>query len=196
MKTLLLTLLLTSACGNVTLPTTPTGGGGSAAGCTTCRIFVTAATTNGSFGSVAAGDSLCAADANKPATGTYKAMIVDETGARRACSTASCGGGASENLNWVLKPSTAYTRSDGTVIGTTGANGIFGFPLTNGFAAAGSIWTGFFFDWTTFAGATCTSWSNAGGSARYGVASTTGSTAISQSSSAGTTLFSLACVEQ
>ncbi|HLD45750.1 MAG TPA: DUF1554 domain-containing protein, partial [bacterium] len=65
------------------------------------KIFVTDATYNGNLGGVAGADALCEADANKPATGTYKALIVDGV-ARVACTTANCGGGAGENIDWVL----------------------------------------------------------------------------------------------
>jgi hypothetical protein len=45
------------------------------------RIFITATTTDGLIGSggVAGADALCNVDANKPSTGTYRALLVDGT---------------------------------------------------------------------------------------------------------------------
>lgn len=156
-------------------------------GCSTCKIFITAATHDGNFGGVTAADSFCATDANLPAGGgTYKALI-----------------GASTRLppstNWPLKASTAYVRSDGvTAIGTTTAARIFSFNLTNAIAGAGSAWTG-------LSGAmaqaveNCTDWTaNAGGGnpTKYGTATQVDSRAIEQGATFCSGLFSLYCVEQ
>ena len=146
-----LMLSLTVSCGKSKLDTTPSstnntsGGTPQASGCSTnCKIFVSATTTAGNFGSIAAADTICANDANKPAGGgTYKAMVVKGTD-RRACSTDNCGGGTSEHIDWVLKANTSYYKADGTtLIGSTDANGLLGSTVPQAMDAAGSnVWTG------------------------------------------------------
>jgi hypothetical protein len=92
-------------------------------------IFTTSGTNNGNFGGMAGADAYCTSDANKPTRGTYKAMLVDGTN-RVACTSSFCGGsGVSEHVDWVLDPTTLYSRSDGTPIGTTTSAGVFTFPL-------------------------------------------------------------------
>ncbi|MEK6743070.1 MAG: DUF1554 domain-containing protein [Nitrospirota bacterium] len=109
--------------------------------CTTCMTFVTAATYSGDIktaggkaNAIASADSLCMADASKPAGGgTYKAMLVDGVN-RVACTTANCGGGVSEHIDWVLHASTTYVRSDGTTtVMITDTTGIWNFvdPITD-----------------------------------------------------------------
>ena len=165
-------------------------------------IFITAATTTGNIGSIAAADALCAADANKPDAGTYKAMIVDGPN-RQACTSAGCTvGGASEHTDWVLSASTAYYRPDGTTaIATTTSNGVFNLvtELTNSFSATSyGVWSGMLGDWTTSPGGSCTNWSSSAGgeSANYGDTSKKDTNAISTAVQACSTSSYLACVEQ
>ena len=47
-------------------------------------------------------DQKCSDDVDKPSTGTYNAMVVAGT-TRRACSSANCGGGTGEHIDWVLQ---------------------------------------------------------------------------------------------
>lgn len=80
--------------------------------CTTCRMFVTQSQYDGDRGGITGADEKCNQDANKPATGTYKALLMD---ANRSMTT-----------DWVLQANTNYVRADGvTVVGTTNAQGIF-----------------------------------------------------------------------
>ena len=127
------------------------GSSGGSSGCSTCTIFVTTGTSDGLIGAggIAEADAFCMADAGYPGTGTYKALIVDGTN-RIACTTANCSGGAGEHTDWVLKASTAYVRSNGsTAIGTTTAEGIFSFPLTNSWASgSGKLLTRLFKNFT------------------------------------------------
>lgn len=145
-------------------------------------------------------------DTNYPGTGTYKAMLVDNT--RTACTTANCSGGTSENLNWVLQANRTYNRvSDGATVGTTTSARIFTFPLTNVVGGAvNNIWTALKADWTTGAG-TCSNWtSNSNAiSAFYGYTQFTDSGSIHTTQSGldtpapcdGSTYFpALLCVEQ
>ncbi|TGK82573.1 hypothetical protein EHQ24_15150 [Leptospira noumeaensis] len=83
---------------------------------TVYKVFVTAATFNGNLQGAAANgpagaDLKCNADANKPATGTYKAMLTTDNGARRPCSSDNCGGGVSENTDWVFQSGRIYIRA-------------------------------------------------------------------------------------
>lgn len=165
---LLLSLALLSSCGSLLDGSTsdgtslesaagddPATGGGGAASCTTnCKIFVTAANHNGGFGltaasALAAMDSACSSDANKPSGGgTYKALV--------GSSNRTVGN------NWPLRASTAYYQADGaTLIGTTTAGSIFSFPLSAGFTSTGGLntWSGLT---NTFAlgGSTCVNWTS------------------------------------
>jgi hypothetical protein len=144
-----------------TLVTTPTG----STDCNPCRIFLTATTTTGDVG-VAGFDAICTSDANKPATGTYKAFAVDSS-TRVACTTANCSGGPSEHTDWVLHGNTDYTRVDSTIIGRTDTNGLWIFPLTNAIAAnSDRSWTGFestVVDWRTEDVDNCSNWSSLAG---------------------------------
>ncbi|PKA23384.1 hypothetical protein CH381_26070 [Leptospira sp. mixed culture ATI2-C-A1] len=119
------------------------------------KVFVTAATFNGDLKGAAAdgpagADLKCNADANKPSTGTYKAMLTDGTN-RRACTTDNCGGGAGENYYWVFQPGEIYVRStDSASLFTANASGIILAPAANMLnhsfdsgTPAKEYWTGF-----------------------------------------------------
>lgn len=104
-------------------------------------------------------DEQCQADANANNLSdngytTYKALVMTNTTTnnvrrRVACSTAYCGTGPGEAIGWVLEANTEYRRANGTtVIGTTNANAIFDFPLTNSFTGVDEeYWTGFTDTW-------------------------------------------------
>ncbi len=197
------------AASNASNSTSTSTSTGTATACTTCRMFVTAATYNGVLGGVTGADAKCASDTNKPSTGTYKAMLVDGTN-RVACTTANCSGGISENVNWVLKANTAYTRTDGTAIGTTNSAAIFT-TLTNAVTTSptyNEYRTGMAFsstpDWKAHATGHCTNYSASSGT---GVCGNASSSAIStgggtssnflytNGTSCGTSV-ALLCVEQ
>jgi hypothetical protein len=66
-------------------------------------------------------DNFCQTDANRPDSGTYKAILVD--GVSRDALTP---------LDWVLKPNTTYDQAENNVvIGTTTAAALFGQNLEN-----------------------------------------------------------------
>lgn len=152
----------------------------------TCRnkvIWVTNATVDGRFGSTAGGDARCSdtTDTNHPNNGgSYKALIVDGS-SRIACTTANCGGGASEHTDWVLAASTPYVRSNGsTAIGTTNSVGIFASDFTNAISTtAGFTWTGLTNNWTSSSD-DCENWSSSGigASGRRGDTDTTAIAAV------------------
>jgi hypothetical protein len=181
-----------------TAPTTTT-----AAACTTCKMFVTTSTyTGATIGGITGADAKCASDASKPATGTYKAFLVDDTN-RIACTTANCSGGASENKNWVMKASTPYTRVDGTAIGTTTAAGIFPAFITNpisttGDVLFGNIRTGMAFakDWTSRVNGHCTNYTVSTGTSTDGDASSGTTNYLYVNGGACSGAKSLLCVEQ
>lgn len=161
------------------------------------RVYLATTTFNGNLGGIAGADNSCNINANKPATGTYKALLADGV-LRRACSSPNCTS-FNENVDWVFKPATTYYRTDGvTEIGKTNCAGVFEFPLAISFSAgASAFFTGLQANWTT--GTACTgNWTVAGGSASYGSANATTSAAILNSTGAVCTSGTMAimCVEQ
>ncbi|MEI7013459.1 DUF1554 domain-containing protein [Leptospira licerasiae] len=212
----LLVLMMAVACqpknddNNLALLVVLVNGNSNAGGtCATTGHCMMFATTNAGGmtknGGIAGVDNNCSTDANKPAGGgTYKALVTDGVN-RRACTTASCSGGTSEHLDWVLKPNKEYRRKDGTtVIGTTTANGVFTFPLTNSveilanLVVTNGIGTGMNADWTSNAN-DCSDWStNAGGtSSTVGTWDSTGSGLIGGAGTSGcSNTHMVVCVEQ
>ena len=160
-------------------------------------IFVTAIPRDGSLAGISGADAICTADANKPETGTYKALIVGT--ARIACTTADCSGGTTEHEDWVLAESTPYVRSDGvTFIGKTNSVGIFSFPLSSSVNELEyTTWTGLNTDWTTSEN-TCTDWisnsADVSGSVGHTYVATTGAIDINNATCDDTAY--LYCVEQ
>jgi hypothetical protein len=156
-------------------PTASSGsgtGGGSGGGTTNpypdYQIFLTNSTYAATFvGGVSGADTKCVSDANRPSgsTATFKAFIVDGTN-RVACTTANCGGGPGEHVNWVLQPNTAYYRGT-KLISTTDANGLFTFPFSEALGTAQYMWTGLDNTWVTDANL-CTSWSGFAGNGAGG----------------------------
>ncbi len=125
------------------------------------RVFLTAERHNGGFGldptlagatAIAKADAFCMASVTKPATGTFKAMLVD--GVLRD---------AVSRTDWVFLPSKPYFRVDGvTPIGTTTAAALLPIPLTNswdGTNVDALFWTGVSStSWVTSPTATCSGW--------------------------------------
>lgn len=158
------------------------------------RIYQTAITYSGDMDGIVGADAICTSDSNKPAVGTYKAFLTEGT-ARVACTTANCGGGAGEHTDWVLLPSTAYARADGTAIGTTTAAGIFTFPLTNSLGTTGTIWTGIATNWTTAAN-DCGDWNSLVANGTEGLSTATDNTSLSISIFGCGNSNRIYCVEQ
>lgn len=163
-------------------------------------IFVTATSVTGGMSGISGADSKCNTDSNKPNSSNYKAMVVDGM-IRVACITPNCSGGLTEQSNWVLKPNQMYQRSDGTVIATTNADGIFDFStaLVNSISATSNIaWTGMSNDWVADSD-NCNKWMNGTGieSGRNGQSNSTSNTAISYTlMSCNSMSVLLYCVEQ
>lgn len=166
-----------------------------------CLVFASAGNATVNAG-IAGLDANCTNASNKPAGGgTYKAMVSDGTN-RRACTTANCSGGTSEHIDWVFKPSTQYRRADATtIIGTTTANGVFTFPLTNSFQATitgtNSTVTGLNTNWTSNAN-DCTDWAtNLGGTnMSFAVHDDATNASLSVGTMACNNIGKVVCVEQ
>lgn len=166
-----------------------------------CKMFVPANQLNLGINLGISGlDTHCNNASDKPSGGgTYKAMVTAGN-SRRACSTANCSGGTSEHINWVLKPNKEYRRFDGTtVVGTTNANGIFTFPLTNSpyhvVNFTDNIVTGMNSDWTNSSD-DCSGWSGNSNSFAGGAYNTTGTNLINKGIYGCTTTTRALCVEQ
>jgi hypothetical protein len=162
-------------------------------------IFATAALFAGNMGGIAGADSLCASDANKPNANVYKALLVDGA-SRVGCTTASCGGGNGEHVDWPIAATTRYIQTDGsTVIGLSNATHLFTFPLTSIFSGtvALSTWTGLETDWTSHP-SNCILWNNStvGFDSSTGLSNVTGAGAISSSTSTCDASMPMICVEQ
>jgi hypothetical protein len=167
-------------------------------------IFLTVTGRNGNMSGVTGADTICATEKTTNYSSllgtTYKAMIVDASN-RKACTTANCSGGISENLNWVLLPlQTYYLATSNAAIFTTTSSGITTFPITSAVDTASSKkwWTGLSNDWrTSLAADTCSNWTATGAAGEYGQGSVTTSQWIAfPASNPCSNLYSLICVEQ
>lgn len=125
--------------------------------CTTCKIFVSNATTDGYMGAneasaLANADSICNNDSNKPAGSTlYKAVLSSSTRV---------------STNGALKANTSYYRTDGTtLIGSTNSYGSLSFPFSNSVSTSSfTVWTGMNTSYGSI-GPTCSNWTtNSNGS--------------------------------
>ena len=118
-------------------------------------------------------DDYCQTDANRPDSGTYKAILVD--GVTRDALTP---------IDWVLKPNTTYYQANSNVvIGTTTSSALFGqnlqhdihdsFGISGGNNAnTSTVWTGFGDSISFTTGPfTCAAWSDptGGSTAPYGI---------------------------
>ena len=186
--------------GDISASDLPCAGGGG--GTPTKIIYVTDGTTDGLIGAggIAAADAFCMADANRPASVTNAdAFLTDgPVGVRIPCTTANCGGGPGEHVDWVLDANTQYTRTDGTVIGTTNANGIFSFPLTNSWnGVEETSYTGIGIDWTPTT-LDCSGWTTAAGvvTGTVGANNSTTNTALNTATATCDTGARLICVQR
>ncbi|TGL65366.1 DUF1554 domain-containing protein [Leptospira jelokensis] len=170
--------------------------------CTTCRFFSTSITYNGARGGIAGADAKCMSDSKKPtepARAVFKAFLVDDVN-RIACTTDNClTGGASEHVDWILKPNTTYVRAvDGATIATTNNVGIF--TSQTGDAESPSVSTIFTgidtFGWDTRLNNHCSRWTDASDGALVGVASNSNSLFFSTGGTDCDTQSVILCVEQ
>ncbi len=167
-------------------------------------IFITTGTYNGNRGGLSGADTNCANEKSNNysslPTGTYKAMLVDGV-SRRACTTANCGGGVSENSNWILKPSQSYYHpTTYALVFTTNAKSILDFPINSQLDtnATKFWWTGMDVDWTDPSD-NCNSWAATGVTGYTGKGGELSVGFISRGlagSTICTTNLHLVCVEQ
>jgi hypothetical protein len=184
------------------------------------RIYVTSSTFTGNLKGSSANasigaDAKCMVDSNKPSDVTVAKALMTDIDNRRACLTVNCSGGPSDHRDWVLAATTQYLRTDGVVIGTTDANGIFnsGTALTHNSISTvhTPVWTGFAADgqaWVAEPGDTCghpapgSEWTVGDGSqtGMYGYADATnyssGTGAFSNNILFCNSILALYCVEQ
>eukprot|EP00299_Pterocystis_sp_00344_P016398 c8229_g1_i1.p1 GENE.c8229_g1_i1~~c8229_g1_i1.p1 ORF type:complete len:858 (+),score=201.21 c8229_g1_i1:35-2608(+) len=134
--------------------------------------FSDASDTNG----IAGADAVCRMFAGH----RFKAMLTDEDGCngapcRRATVTPNTGDG---QIDWVLKPKAAYFHLDNTtLVGTTGANSLFEWPLLTNIGGAFNQMTGMHGDWTTWVNGTCSSYRCADGTCQQAIGWAAGLTA-------------------
>lgn len=155
-----------------------------APGAASRRMFLTNIILSGALGGITGADAVCAGDLNKPMTGNYRALLV-APGQR----SVQLPGGP---LNWPLMPFMQYTRSDGTLIGVTGATAVFppiGFtnPIT---PVANSFWTGMDVAYSRIEN--CSDWTDGG----LGGGTLSGVSAITSVPETCDQLKSLLCVEE
>lgn len=161
-------------------------------------IFLTSSAYTGNLGGASGADTKCNAAGNKPNGGTYKAILAG--GGRTACTTANCGGGPGEHTDWALLPNQKYIQTGGATIGTTTANAIFTFPLTNAFdTSSNSPWTGLTTTWLT--GSNCSNWASTSGNGVAGLSNSASSTTLDAGFGGGTglscaSLYRIYCAEQ
>lgn len=144
--------------------------------CTTCRFFSTSITYNGARGGIAGADAKCMSDSKKPtepARAVFKAFLVDDVN-RIACTSDNClTGGASEHVDWILKPNTTYVRAvDGATIATTNNVGIFtSQPGDAESPSVSTIFTGIdTFGWDTRLNNHCSRWNDGTTGSNGGIA--------------------------
>lgn len=169
------------------------------------RLQLSGPTVQGDMGGSPSG--IVGADQRCPAG--FKAMIVDGVN-RRACTTANCGAGLVENIDWVLRPNITYVNSPaGLPIFTADFNSVWNFSgtaPTGGnlqneiYNSSQAAWTGLTGDWlVAFSGGDldCSDWASIGGNGAFGRTNGLGANSIFQSTSAcSDTSNYLYCVEQ
>ncbi len=133
----------------------------------TYYIFVSSSMTSGNIGGIGGitgADEMCNSDLSCGASlgrTTCKAMLATNE------STGPNARQANPVYNWVLMPYTAYVTADSKIIGTTGIDSVFAFPLTNPIDGAPTpTWTGLDSNWEPSPN-TCSDWS-VGDTSKYG----------------------------
>ncbi len=169
--------------------------------CSAKKLIYLTSPVAANFGGIAGADGLC--DTNKPSAGSWKALISDGTN-RLACSSSTdCTNDTTGRVDWTLAANTSYRRAaDDTLIAVTNANGIFDFPLNNGWASnSNRSWTGLQATWAANTANNCLAWTSASAAnnGKAGINDATNSTSIAaagtQTCDSSNTL-SIICVQQ
>jgi hypothetical protein len=169
--------------------------------CDPAKRIMTSDLVTGDMGGIAGADMTCDSSASAAGySGTWEAFLVDGT-VRKACTNANCVGDMGVDASWVMAANMIYYSVDSvSVVGTTNANGIFEFDLTNALAnSAGFYYTGLEADWTASAD-NCTNWTDdSSGFAAVGVPGAVNSEAIYKAAVGGcpdSMMNFILCVEQ
>ncbi|MBM9548878.1 DUF1554 domain-containing protein [Leptospira sp. 201903074] len=186
---------------------------------TVYKVFITAQTYNGDLQGITGADAKCNADTNKPATGTFKAMLTDGS-IRNACSSDNCGGGVGENVDWVFQSGRIYIRSSDSasllspnpagILPVTAGNFTNPYTLNHSFDSGSTkeYWTGFaqtnYWQEATFQSSnSCSNWTDgtntttASDGGRVGASNSTNYSAFrSGGGRSCDALYYLICVEQ
>jgi hypothetical protein len=177
-KSILLLLLLTLvSCKTSTSKSTTA---------TSKYLFVSAGARTGLFGGIETADSICNSDANKPNSGTYKALI----------GVASVRyGSVGRQKDWVFAASTTYKRPNGTVIFTTNVNAVPPSSFSNAISTSSAyVWTGF--DSTWGVSSNCTGWTSITTTGIIGESDRTDYTFAAYSNASCEDNLNFYCVEQ
>jgi len=155
--------------------------------------------SDGNMGGPSGADALCAASADNPDTSaTWKAMLGGLS--RVPCADADCDSGTAGQVDWVLQPSTTYTRPQGGAFFTTDANGVITtYPLDGAMLDnATNFWTGLDSDWTVYTDFHCNDWTTNGVQVRGRVGWSVGTDAawIQGGDLACDSVLPVLCVEQ
>lgn len=159
------------------------------------RLFVNSTLTKGNLGGIAGADATCSSDPKCPVGSQCKAMIVSDSGIRRATITGDVGDG---QVDWVLKPFASYVQSDNTTpIGTTNAVSLFTLPIVNGIESPGvTTWTGLGTSWQSDPN-NCSNWTNSSsGNGIVGTSSSNNVALLNNLNVACTSDLKFYCAEQ
>ncbi|PJZ46557.1 DUF1554 domain-containing protein [Leptospira brenneri] len=159
------------------------------------HLFLNANTTKGNLGGISGADATCSSDPNCPLGSQCKAMLVTDSGIRRATVTGNLGDG---QVDWVLKPFTSYYRSDNiTLIGSTNAVSLLIFPLQAGIDSASvTTWTGMGSSWDSQPDH-CSNWGNSiSGNGVVGDSISTSASVLSNLNVGCTSDLKFYCAEQ
>jgi hypothetical protein len=110
--------------------------------------FVTSILFTGSLGGIAGADAKCNVSVNKPSIlpNMYKAFLVDGVTRTAASNATSNGSMPGTQTDWVMKPNTAYFRTDGVKIINSNINGLYDLTVNSPSSFGGTVgisyWTG------------------------------------------------------
>lgn len=131
------------------------------------KILFTTATTNGSIGGKSGADTLC--NANKPSGfsgSTFKALIGDVAGGRRACYVSggdSCYSSTTGRMDWVFTANQTYCSADyTTTLGTADSYALL-YPNSALGSATTKYFTGFNIAYGISTANNCSDFSSTGG---------------------------------
>jgi hypothetical protein len=160
------------------------------------KAIYTVAVANGAFGGASGADALCSSAKPSTLNSSVVRAMVHQDAIRVACSSANCGTGNGEHVNWVFAPYSDICTSDYELrVGTT--NGVALLDATRGNILGDSndiVYTGLRPDWQGHHN--CFAWSTTASTSYHGSSNATGSDFHSKSTTACTAAGAIYCVEQ